>query len=74
MKGHQIRLRITIPEKKKTIEIIGKITELEKVSDQMIDVKVQFNQFVKEEWLILLGMIDSEQTKINKIIKKLKSA
>lgn len=77
--GHQVLLRFVITkEAEKTvkpikIEIIGKVTKLEKIDENSNEVLLQFNQFVKDEWKYILDSLDKKQEIINQVMDKLKS-
>lgn len=77
--GHQVLLRFLITkEAEKTakpikIEIIGKVTKLDKIVEGHNEVVLQLNQFVKEEWKYILDSLDKKQEIINQVMDKLKS-
>lgn len=75
-KGHQILLVFEVEtkkSKKKKIEVVGKVVELNPVSEKEAEGKVQLNQFVKEEWLSLLGIFEQKQQQITEVMETLKT-
>lgn len=74
--GHQVLITLLINTKglkKKKMEIVGKVLEINLTSDNSSEVKVQFNQYIKEEWLSLLGLFEQRQEQISKVIEELKT-
>ncbi len=69
--GHQILLKLKTEKKK--IEIVGKIIEINVLNEKTCEVKVQFNQYVKEEWQYVLAKFELKQSLISEVIETLKT-
>lgn len=79
-KGHQILLKFLIKSEgakvghASEIEIIGKVTETAPIDENVCEVSIVFNQFIKEEWQLLLDFFERKQEFVTNIINKMKSA
>lgn len=77
--GHQVLLRLLVkkeeenPSKSKRIEIIGKVAKLEPNTETELEVTIQFNQFIKEEWKYILDSLERKQEIITQVMNKLKT-
>lgn len=74
--GHQVLITLFIRTKsigKKKIEIVGKVIEVNLTTEMMAEVKVQFNQYLKEEWNLLIGLLEQTQNQISQVIEELKT-
>jgi hypothetical protein len=77
--GHQTRLHFVLEndripkDQRKKIEVIGKVIELTPTNEKVSEVKVQFNQFIKEEWEALLDVLEAKQEEISSIVHKMKT-
>lgn len=78
--GHQVLLRLLVrneaegPVRPKKIEIIGKVAKLESIIDTELEVTIQFNQFLKEEWKYILDSLEKKQEIITQVMEKLKTS
>lgn len=73
--GHQILLFLTPDKqkKKKKIEIMGKVQEVHLLNEATIEVRLLFNQFVKEELQSILAGFEQKQNLITKVLETLKT-
>ncbi|WP_408096618.1 hypothetical protein ACJVC5_16395 [Peredibacter sp. HCB2-198] len=77
--GHQVLLRLLVnkeeegPPKSKRIDIIGKVMKLEPTAGTELEVTIQFNQFIKEEWKYILDSLERKQEIITQVMDKLKT-
>ena len=78
VKGHQVHLLIKygpqLKQKEKGIEVIGKIQELIPVDEKTVEIIIQFNQYIKQEWEGLLNQLDLKQNEVTEMLGKLKSS
>lgn len=78
--GHQVLLRLWVKNEEegtarpKRIEIIGKVAKLESIIDTELEVTIQFNQFIKEEWKYILDSLEKKQEIITHVMEKLKTS
>lgn len=72
--GHQIliAINVTAKSKKVTIEIVAKVIEKNLITDHSSEVKVQLTQYLRDEWMLLINLIEQNQAQITKIINELK--
>ena len=77
--GHQVLVRLLVqkveegPSKSKRIEIIGKVAKLVSYIETEMEVTIQFNQFIKEEWRYVLDSLEKKQEIISQVMDKLKT-
>lgn len=73
--GHHVLLKFNLPGRTKLrlkMQMTGKVLDVSPVSTRKSEIKIHFNQYIKEEWYDFLNRLDSEQEFISTVVKKLK--